>query len=107
MDDYENAIRHNTSELHCNLLAETHACLLAAARERAGAKYVAMDSLEAQESAEEDVDPRSVHAGVSLADIAHEAKGLGYKAHVSGASSSRDSPRAGWEDALAIYIRDV
>ncbi len=80
MYDYENAIRDNTSELHCNLLAETHACLLAMTRERPGAKCVAMDSLEAQESAEEDVDPwRSVHARVSLADIAHEVKGLGYK----------------------------
>lgn len=108
LDDYENAIRHNIPELPCNLLAEVHACLLAVARERAGIKYMAMDSLEAQESVETDADLRKrVHSGISLADIAHEAKGLGYKAHMSGASPSRDLPRTGWEDALAIYIRDV
>lgn len=108
LDDYENAIRHNIPELPCNLLAETHACLLTVARERAGTKYIAMDSLDAQESEEKDDDsPKHIHSSVSLSDIAHEAKGLGYKAHISGLSSSKDSPRTGWEDALAIYIRDV
>jgi bromodomain adjacent to zinc finger domain protein 1A len=108
LDDYENAIRHNIAELPCNLLAEAHACLLAVARERAGTKYMAMGSLEAHEPVETDADPgKRIHSGASLADIAHEAKGLGYKAHMSGVSPSKDFPRAGWEDALAIYIRDV
>lgn len=144
------------------MLAETHACLLAAARERAGTKYIAIDSLDAEESADADlenegidamdvdeevigngngngtgngegVDPniyaygttpkrlsekertkvrRATRWDISLSDLAREAKGLGYKAHMnaaagSGSSSSKDSPRPGWEDNLAIYIRDV
>lgn len=86
------------------LLAEAHACLLSVAKERAGAKYVAIDSLETLEIEHMDTDDNEV----PLAEIAHEAKGLGYKAQLTaGSSSSRESPRAGWEDALAIYIRDV
>lgn len=55
---------------------------------------------------------RATRWDVSLADIAREAKGLGYKSSMahnagSGSSSSKDSPRPGWEDNLAIYIRDV
>lgn len=88
-------------------MAETHACLLAAARERAGTKYIALDSLEAEESEQMDIDNIS-RQGVSLDDLATEAKGLGFKTHLaSGSSSSKESPRAGWEDNLAIYIRDV
>ena len=41
-------------------------------------------SVEVQGPAGEDVDPwRNIHTRVSLADIAHEVKGLGYKACAS------------------------
>lgn len=106
LDDFENAIRHDNSEQPVALLAEAHACLLAAARERAGTKHIAIDSIEV-ESEEMEVDNASSH-DVSLEDLATEAKGLGYRGQVaSSSSSSKDSPRAGWEDSLAIYIRDV
>jgi len=62
LDDYENAIRHNTSELDCNLLAELTLACWPRCSSVLAPSYVAMDSLEAQESAEKEVDPlRSVH----------------------------------------------
>ncbi|KAF8310996.1 hypothetical protein DL93DRAFT_2083951 [Clavulina sp. PMI_390] len=101
LDEFESAIRHTNPDIPCTLLAETHSCLLTVAKERTGVRYTAIESLEAEEM---DLDD-SAH-GVSLADIAHEAKGLGYKSQLATGSSSKDSTRSTWEDTLAIYLRD-
>jgi bromodomain adjacent to zinc finger domain protein 1A len=101
LDEYECAIRHSLPDVPCTLIAEVNSCLMSVAKERSPIKMIALDSLNFYDA----VDPPGE---VPLAELQKAAKALGDK-RSSGWDSpaARENGRVGWEDGLAIFIRDV
>ncbi|KAF9512921.1 hypothetical protein BS47DRAFT_1329990 [Hydnum rufescens UP504] len=100
LDEYECAIRHSLPDVPCTLIAEVNSCLMSVAKERSPVKMIALDSLNFYDA----VDPPGE---VPLAELQKAAKALGDK-RSSGWDSpaARENGRVGWEDGLAIFIRD-